>query len=59
MVCSHSELVFVLKQCFALKSFPATHDTFSNAYPDKEVHDKAVGSRVLGRRKFLPGTNAY
>jgi hypothetical protein len=37
MVYSRAERVFILEHYFASKSFSAVRETFSNAYPDKEV----------------------
>jgi hypothetical protein len=34
--------VFILEHYFATKSFAAIRETFSNAYPDKEVPNKII-----------------
>jgi hypothetical protein len=50
MVCSRAERVFVLEHNFASKSFAAVCETFSNAYPDKEVPNKTTIHRLV--KKF-------
>jgi hypothetical protein len=42
MVYSQAELVFILEHYFALKSFAAVREAFSNVYPDKEVPKKTI-----------------
>jgi hypothetical protein len=46
-VCSLAERVFILEHFFALKSFAAVHEIFSNAYPDKEVPNKTAIHRLV------------
>jgi hypothetical protein len=41
MVYSWAESVFILEHYFASKLFAAVCEAFSNAYPDKEVPNKA------------------
>jgi hypothetical protein len=64
MVYSRAESVFILEHCFASKSFAAVRETFSNAYPDKEVPSKTtvhrlVTNNISGQRKCLPETSAH
>jgi hypothetical protein len=42
MVYSWAEHVFIVKHCFASKSFAAVREAFSNAYPDKEILNKTI-----------------
>jgi hypothetical protein len=42
MAYSQAERVFILEHYFASKSFAAVREAFSNAYPDKEVPNKAT-----------------
>jgi hypothetical protein len=42
MVYSRAEYVFILEHYFASESFAAVRETFSNAYPDKEVPNKTA-----------------
>jgi hypothetical protein len=46
MVYSRAETVSVLENYFASKSFAALRETFSTAYPDKEVPNKTTMHRV-------------
>jgi hypothetical protein len=42
MAYSKSERVFILERYFASKPFAVVRETFSNAYPDKEVPNKTT-----------------
>jgi hypothetical protein len=39
--------MLVLEHYFALKSFAAVREAFSNAYPDKEVPNKTTVHRLV------------
>jgi hypothetical protein len=41
-VYSRAERMFILEHYFAPTSFAAVRETFSNAYPDKEVPKKTI-----------------
>jgi hypothetical protein len=47
MVYSRAERVFILEHYFASKSFAAVREAFRNAYPDKEVPNKATIHRLV------------
>jgi hypothetical protein len=47
MVYSREERVFILEHYFALKSFAVVRESFSNAYPDKEVPNKTTIHRLV------------
>jgi hypothetical protein len=47
MLYSRVERMFILEHCFASKSFAAVRETFSNAYPDKEVPNKTILHRLV------------
>jgi hypothetical protein len=53
MVYSRAERVFILEHYFASKSFAAVRETFSNAYPDREVPNKTTVHRLV--TKFRVG----
>jgi hypothetical protein len=42
IVYSRAELVFILEHYFALKSFAAVREAFSNKYPEKEAPNKTI-----------------
>jgi hypothetical protein len=41
-VCLRAECVFLLEHYLVSKSFYAIPETYSNAFPDKEVHNKTT-----------------
>jgi hypothetical protein len=47
VVYSRAERVFILEYHFALKSFAAVREAYSNAYPDKEVRNKTTIHRLV------------
>jgi hypothetical protein len=47
MVYSRAERVFIIEHYFESKSFAAVRETFSNAYPDKEVPNKTTIHRQV------------
>jgi hypothetical protein len=51
MMYSRAERVFILEHYFALKSFAAVREAFSNVYPDNEVPNKKIIHRLV--TKFL------
>jgi hypothetical protein len=53
VVYSPAESVFILGHYFALKSFAAGREAFSNAYSDKEVPNKTIHRPLKGHGKSV------
>jgi hypothetical protein len=59
MVYSRAECVFILEYYFASKSFAAVHESFSNAYPDKEVPNKTTIHRLVTKSRDTLNAERY